>query len=142
MNKEYFKKAIPHVVAIAIFLALTLMLMFRRCWKASVFSIRHYETKACRKKLLISAKKPVKNHCGPIPCLEECRHIRFQCFIKTISQDTFTKYHDLGLPRPADMIFLYFIGFYILTAGNAHQPLASHSRCHGFFLFIVSFYYS
>lgn len=114
MIKPVLKKAIPHIVAIAVFMALTLayvspVLEGKKLFQSDIMKhtgmakeIRDFREQTGEEPLWTNSMF------GGMPAYQ------ISVEFKNNISDVFHKIMTLGLPRPADMVFLYFIGFYIL----------------------------
>jgi len=114
MIKPVLKKAIPHIVAIAVFMALTLayvspVLEGKKLFQSDIMKhtgmakeIRDFREKTGEEPLWTNSMF------GGMPAYQ------ISVEFKNNISDVFHKIMTLRLPRPADMVFLYFIGFYIL----------------------------
>lgn len=125
MSKDILNKAIPHVVAIAVFLALTLayvspVLEGKRIFQSDI--MKHIgmskEINDFREK---TGEEPLWTNSmfGGMPAYQ------ISVLFKNNISNVFHKIMTLGLPRPADMVFLYFIGFYILLLVMGINPWLS-----------------
>lgn len=125
MIAPILKKAIPHAVAVVVFLALTLayvspVLEGKKIFQSDIMKhtgmakeIRDFRDQTGEEPLWTNSMF------GGMPAYQIS--VEFNNNISNI----FHKVMTLGLPRPADMVFLYFIGFYILLLVIGINPWLS-----------------
>lgn len=125
MSKDILKRVIPHLVAVAVFLALTLayvspVLEGKRIFQSDI--MKHIgmskEINDFREE---TGEEPLWTNSmfGGMPAYQ------ISVLFKNNISNVFHKIMTLGLPRPADMVFLYFIGFYILLIVTGVNPWLS-----------------
>jgi hypothetical protein len=114
MNTEYFKKAIPHVFAVAIFLALTLIYVSPVLEGKRIFQSDIMKFKGMSKEIVDFREKTGEEPLWTNSMFGGMPAYQISVLYKNNISRYFHKVLTMGLPRPADMIFLYFIGFYIL----------------------------
>lgn len=125
MIREIVKKSVPHIAAIVIFI---------------VLSIAYVSPVLEGKKI---SQPDIMNHTGMSKEISDFRAktgeeplwtnsmfggmpaYQISTLFKNNISNLFHKIMTLGLPRPADMIFLYFIGFYILMLVLGVSPWLS-----------------
>lgn len=125
MINPFLKKAIPHIVAIAVFMALTLayvspVLEGKKLFQSDIMKhtgmakeIRDFREQTGEEPLWTNSMF------GGMPAYQ------ISVEFKNNISNVFHKIMTLGLPRPADMVFLYFIGFYILLLIVGTNPWLS-----------------
>jgi hypothetical protein len=125
MNKVTLKNAIPHLVAIMVFLSLSLAYVSPVLEGKRIFQTDIMKHIGMAKEIVDHREKTgeealwTNSMFGGMPAYQIS--VRFKNNISNI----FHKIMTLGLPRPADMIFLYFIGFYILMLVMGINPWVS-----------------
>ena len=125
MKTDILKKAIPHLVAVALFLVLSLayvspVLEGKRLfqpdiknWVGMAKEIQDFREKTGEEPLWTNSMF------GGMPAYQ------ISVLYKNNIARYFHKTMTLGLPAPANMIFLYFIGFYILLLVLRFNPWLS-----------------
>ncbi len=114
MNSSLFKKFLPHIVAIAIFASLSIVYVYPVLEGKRLFQPDILNHSGMAKEIVDFRQKTgeealwTNSMFGGMPAYQIS--VKFR---NNISQ-FFHKLMTLGLPRPADMIFLYFAGFYVL----------------------------
>ena len=122
MKKEIFSKSLPHLVAIAAFLALTLAYV-----SPVLEGKRLFQSDIMKHTGMAKEIRDFREETGEEPLWTNSMFsgmpaYQISVLFKNNISNVFHKIMTLGLPRPADMIFLYFIGFYILLLAMRVNP--------------------
>lgn len=125
MNNVILKKLIPHLVAILIFLALSLAYVSPVLEGKRIFQSDIMKHTGMAKEIVDFREKSGEEPLWTNSMFGGMPAYQISVLFKNNISNIFHKIMTIGLPRPADMIFLYFIGFYILMLVMGVNPWVS-----------------
>lgn len=125
MNKEILQKAIPHIAAIVIFMVLSVAYVWPVLEGKQLFQSDIMKHTGMSKEIADFREKTGQEPLWTNSMFSGMPAYQISVLFKNNISNFFQKIMTLGLPRPADMIFLYFIGFYILMLVLGVNPWLS-----------------
>ncbi len=125
MTREIFKNAIPHFVAIAIFIVLSIAYVSPVLEGKRIFQTDIMKHVGMSKEISDFREKTGQEALWTNSMFGGMPAYQISVLFKNNISNFFHKIMTLGLPHPAEMIFLYFIGFYILMLALGISPWLS-----------------
>lgn len=125
MNKKIFQKVLPHFVAVALFIALALAYVWPVLEGKQLFQSDIMKYTGASKEIADFRDKTGEESLWTNSMFGGMPAYQISVLFKNNISNFFQKIITLGLPNPANMIFLYFIGFYILMLVLGVNPWLS-----------------